>query len=64
MRKEDEQAFIRTIALLKIECQEHVYCDECPLYQTTKFDNGEHHGCIMDMPPAYLDAKEIIKCFT
>jgi hypothetical protein len=64
MRKEDEQAIKRTVALLKCICQEHTECSQCPLYVTTTHDNCEHHGCVVDIPPAFVDADEIIKCFT
>ena len=57
MRKEDEQAIKRTIALVKHECAEHQLCKQCRLYITGK-------GCIVDTPPQFLDADAIIECFT
>ena len=57
MRKEDEQAIIRTIALVKQECAEHKFCKQCRLYETGK-------GCLIDCPPQFLDAETIIQSFT
>lgn len=64
MRKEDEQAMRRTIALLKMKCQEQKECPRCPLYTEYIADNYRHHGCLLDVPPAYLDADAVIECFT
>ena len=60
MRKEDEQAIRRTVALLKIKCQEQKACCSCPFYILTEEGNHVHHGCIFDVPPAYLNAEDII----
>ena len=60
VRKEDEQAIRRTVALLKIKCQEQKACSSCPFYILTEEGNHVHHGCIFDVPPAYLNAEDII----
>jgi len=57
MRNEDKQAIIRTIALIKNECKEHKRCKSCHFYKAGK-------GCIIDCPPQFLDAEQIIECFT
>lgn len=61
MRNEDKIAIKRAIAIVKCECQEHHLCKGCNLYK--------NHDCVLDKPPAHLDADEIIdcleqKCFT
>jgi len=56
MRKEDEQAIKRAIAILKVECQEHRSCNTCAFYK--------HGDCILNMPPMHYNIDEIIKCFT
>ncbi len=60
MRKEDEQAIKRTVALLKIKCQEQEQCCSCSLHTIIEEGNHIHHGCILDVPPAYLNAEDII----
>lgn len=60
MRKEDEQAIKRTIALLKTKCQENKLCDGCSLNTIIEEDNHIHHGCVLDVPPAFLNAEDII----
>lgn len=60
MRKEDEQAIKRTVALLKIKCQEQQQCSNCSLNTLIEEGNHIHHGCILDVPPAYLNAENII----
>lgn len=60
MRKEDEQAIRRTIAIIKTKCQEQKECMECSLHTTVREANYIHHGCVLDMPPAYLNAEDII----
>ena len=62
MRKEDEQAIKRAVAILKVECQTHERCKECPLL--TKEDDEGFTDCVVNVPPAYLNADEIIECFT
>lgn len=57
MRKEDEQAIRRTVALLRVKCQEHELCRNCELYIS-----GE--GCVLDRPPAYLNEDTIIECLS
>lgn len=52
MRKEDEQAIHRTLALLRKECQEHSMCRGCKMYRS--------NDCILDKPPAYFNPKEVI----
>lgn len=60
MRKEDEQAIRRAIALLKIECQEHPEgCRRCIFWQK----RGEYYMCIFDNPPSQYDANEIIDSY-
>ena len=59
MRKEDEQAIKRAIAILKVECQVHKNCNECRFYHATRFGD-----CVLDRPPANYDIEEILKCFT
>lgn len=54
MRQEDIIAIKRTIALVRIQCQEHERCKECKLYVSGV-------GCVMDRPPAYLNEDEIIE---
>ena len=56
MRKEDEQAIKRAMAILKVECQEHRSCNTCAFYK--------HGDCILNMPPMHYNIDEIIKCFT
>lgn len=56
MRKEDEQAIKRAIAILRMECQVHMSCNSCGFYR-----KGE---CILNVPPMHYDIEEIIKCFT
>lgn len=60
MRKEDEQAIKRTVALLKMKCQEQEQCSSCSLNTIIEEDNHIHHGCILDVPPAFLNAEDII----
>jgi len=52
MRKEDEQAIHRTLALLRKECQEHEMCRGCKLYRS--------NDCILSYPPAYFNPEEVI----
>ena len=61
MRKEDEQAIKRTIALLKIKCQEQDQCYNCSLYTTVEEGNHIHHGCLLAVPPAFFNTEHIIK---
>ena len=63
MRKEDEQAMRRTFALLKMKCQEQKECPTCPLCKLVQFDGGSHNGCILDMPPTFMNVDDIIECF-
>lgn len=63
MRKEDEQAMRRTLALMKMKCQEQKECPSCPLYLDIIQDNHRHHGCVLDVPPIYLDIDTVVKCF-
>lgn len=56
MRKEDEQAIKRAIAILRMECQVHKSCNSCGFYR-----KGE---CILNVPPMHYNIEEIIKCFT
>lgn len=63
MRKEDVQAMKRTLALMKIKCQEQTECPTCPLFKKVNFENGSHYGCILDIPPAFMDIDAIIECF-
>ena len=58
MRKEDEQAIKRALAILKVECQEHRSCRSCMFY---KYENND---CLLNVPPMHYDIEEIIKCFT
>lgn len=55
MRKEDEEAIIRAVEILKLECDKHKRCKGCKLYVM---------GCLLDRPPAYYDTESIVKCFT
>ena len=53
MRKEDIQAIVRAIAIFKCECQEHELCRGCNMVK--------NHDCVLNKPPAHLDANEIIE---
>lgn len=60
MRKEDEQAIKRAIALFRIECQEHPDgCRQCIFWQM----RGNYYTCLFDTPPADYDADEIINSY-
>ena len=56
MRKEDELAIKRAVAILRMECQVHKSCNSCGFYR-----KGE---CILNVPPMHYNIEEIIKCFT
>lgn len=63
MRKEDEQAIKRALAILRVECQEHRSCCSCKFYS----DNGSEttsKDCLLNVPPMHYNLEEIIKCFT
>lgn len=64
MRKEDEQAIKRAIAILKVECQEHRSCKTCKFYGKAKDSTYAPLDCILNCPPMYYNTDEIIKCFT
>lgn len=59
MRKEDEQAIKRAMAILRYECQQHINCNQCKFYHI-----AEYGDCLLNRPPVYYDIDEIIKCFT
>lgn len=54
MRKEDEQAIKRALAILRVECQEHRVCSHC------KFYNNSRCECMLNIPPMYYDVEAII----
>lgn len=56
MRKEDEQAIKRAIAILKVECQSHKSCNSCNFYK--------HGDCVFNAPPMHYSINEILECFT
>ena len=57
MKNEDKEAIRRAIEFTKQECTKHERCIKCRLYKKGK-------GCVIDCPPQFLDAEQIIKCFT
>lgn len=57
MKNEDKEAIRRAIEFTKQECTKHERCVKCRLYKKGK-------GCVIDCPPQFLDAEQIIKCFT
>lgn len=59
MRKEDEQAIKRAIALLKVECQKHKSCNTCMFYGVTDI-----RDCVLNKPPMHYNIEEIFECFT
>lgn len=64
MRKEDEQAIKRAIAILKVTCQEQKDCASCRFYDTNKNTYIAGSDCLLNRPPAYYSIDDIIKCFT
>ena len=58
MRKEDEQAIKRAIAILKHECQEHKHCYECKFYN--KDQTIDSSWCALDKPPSHYNIDEIV----
>ncbi len=56
MRKEDEQAIKRALAILRHECLEHKSCKSC------EFHVG--YDCMLNRPPMHYDIEKILKCFT
>ena len=64
MRKEDEQAIKRALAILKVECQEHKSCKSCRFYGKAQDATYTPNDCVLNSPPMYYNIDAIIKCFT
>lgn len=52
MRKEDEQAIKRALAILRMECQEHKSCASYRFY--------EKKDCTLNKPPMHYNIDDII----
>ena len=61
IREEDKDIIFKACSMISSICKEHPTCKGCPFEQET---HDHYYDCILDKPPAELDADAIVKCFT